>query len=495
MQLPDGARSMLQVQGAGPAVPSEAEKRMGRRPVAQKLPYGTTSVMQLVEDSQSHSVNPISGGKFISDNVTLTSLTGHPHRRCRRSDVRIPYPNTAAPVDATARTGLHYGPPSFHALRLPLQGSWQVHQLIDTAEGFFQVHRTFMLGRSFVDGFQSVVRRLFARSPQVLTDAYSVAFRLMSARHATFPSLDGDDLAIGARCLRSLMAESSSIKHPEDAAVIILLGQALLVYNTLIPSPTTQVITRGTLLSVKHWYSALVKRPYLDAVTLTPVLVDTVECLVRRDMPVVRLPTPDRCIIDRFLGVCSSLLPLLYDLCERSYQAKTNGFQEHSSPSNPDRHDTYSDIERKIRDWAPELPPCFFTTFSALEVSVMLAQARSYRLATLLVIHRLRFPLGVNDRVGQYYAGDILRELSILKTWPSDEATGLGLDFPLLVATLEMPGPGMDIYKAFEPLRFRQQHSEMILDFIRFVTAARDTGYTGLWFDLLQDQLQGVTIT
>ncbi|OBT65666.1 hypothetical protein VE03_05520 [Pseudogymnoascus sp. 23342-1-I1] len=260
------------------------------------------------------------------------------------------------------------------------------------------------------------------------------------------------------------MDESSSISHLEDAAVVLLLGQALLVYNTLIASPATQVITRGTLLSVKHWYPALVKQPYLDAVTLTPVLMDTIECLVRREVP-------------------------------RSYESKTNGLVRYTSSWDSGEDDTYSEVERRIRDWSPNLAPRFFTMYSALEVSVMLAQARSYRIAALLIVHRLRFPFGTEDLVAQRYADDILRELSILKAWPHDAATGLDLDFPLLVATLELPSLGLDIYIAFEPFRFRRQHSDVILDFIRFVTAARENGYNGLWFDLVHGRLHGVTLT
>ncbi|KAI0126179.1 hypothetical protein BJ170DRAFT_583546 [Xylariales sp. AK1849] len=470
-------------------------KRMGRRPVAQQLPYGATSVMHLVRGEQNDAVHPITGDQVVCDDVKYANPAKRLRRRSSRPDPRLPCPNTPVRHDATTWAGSLCNPPSFRTLRPPLRSSWQVNHVLETTEGFFEGHRTFVLGRSFVDDFQSTVRRLFARSPQILADAYSVALKLMGSRHATSPGLDGHDLTIGAHCLQRLIDGSSSITHPEDAAVIVLLGQALLVYNTLIPSPTTQVITRGTLLSVKHWYPALIKRPYLDAVTLTPVLMDTIECLIRREMPVIQLLAPDRCIVDRFLGVCASLLPLLYELCEQSYQAKTNGIMEKVSPWDPVEDSPYTEIKRKIRDWAPELPSCFFTTYSALEVSIMLAQARSYRIAALLVIHRLRFPLGIEDLVAQRYADDILREISILKAWPSDAATGLGLDFPLLVATLELPGLGSDIYKAFEPLRFRRQHSDEILDFIKFVTKARENGYCGLWFDLVHNRLRGITMT
>jgi hypothetical protein len=465
---------------------------MGRRPAAQQFPYGTSSVMQLASENQDCAVPAIAGDQMLCEKINYV-LPATSFRR--RVNPQLPRRKTPVLPDATAWTDLLYSPPCFRTLKPPLRSSWQVSHLLETADGFFEVHRSFMLGRSFVDDFQSVVRRLFARSPQVLADAYFVALKLMDSRRAVSSSVDVHDLTIGSRCLQRLMDGSSHITHLEDAAVIILLGQALLVYNTLIPSRATHVITRGTLLSVKHWYPALIQQPYLDAVTLTPVFLDTIECLVRREIPVIQLPTLDRCIVDRCLGVCASLLPLIYELCERSYQARANRIVERASPWNSIEDDIYSEIERKIQNWTPELPSSVLTTFSTFEISVILAQARSYRIASLLVIHRLRFPLGIEDLVAQRHADNILRELSGLKAWPLDAATGLCVDFPLLVATLELPGPGSDIYKAFEPFRFRRQHSEEMLDFIKFVTGARENGYNRLWFDLVHNRLHGVTIS
>ncbi|KAK6220595.1 hypothetical protein LQW54_002040 [Pestalotiopsis sp. IQ-011] len=216
-----------------------------------------------------------------------------------------------------------FSPPNFRTLRPPVRSSKQVNYVLESADGFFAAHRPFMLGRSFLPEFHSVVRRLFARSPQILADAYAVALNLLSSRHAASRKLDEQYLAIGALCLHRLMGGPSSITRVEDAAVLLLLGQALLVYNTLIPSPDTHIITRGTLLSVRHWYPALIRRSELNAVTMTPVLMDTIECLIRREVPVIQVPPPDHCVADRFVGLCSSLLPLLYELCIQSHQAKT----------------------------------------------------------------------------------------------------------------------------------------------------------------------------
>ncbi|KAH9893807.1 hypothetical protein F4778DRAFT_772545 [Xylariomycetidae sp. FL2044] len=473
-----GRRECLRCMALGEPCRSRLRKRMGRRPTAHKLPYGNTSVISLVSFSASASAST----SPPPQDLPVAAKRRQNPARSRRPSRSVPRP-------------------ALVLLRSPSSSHWQIGGVLGTAEGFFAVHRSFMLGRSFATAFQAAVRLLFARSPQLLTDVYTIAMKLLRARHAVRPRVDGHDLAIGTRCVQRLMdASSACIADAEDAAVTVLLGQALLVYNMLAPMPATQVIMRGTLLCVRRWFPSLLGRPELDSVTLTPVLIDTVECLLRRDLPVIRLPFFfDRCIVDRCMGVCLSLFPLLYDLCERSYQAKVSGCERPSAGSLDEAvaegDDFYSDIERRVRDWTPDLPPAFFTMYPAVETSFMLAQARSYQLATLLVIHRLRFPLGIQDGVVRAYAEDILEEVSILKTWPPDAPTGLGLDFPLLVATLELPETGTAIYRAFEPLRFRKQHSRQILDFIQFVTTARESGYNGLWFDLVENKLHGVTVT
>jgi hypothetical protein len=472
---------------------------MGRRPLARQLPHGLTSVMLLVNSDHDVGLNTTDESQSTAHCGAVGSakaLAGSPHGPSERLHQRLPYPNATALLDVTGRSDL-FCPPNFRTLQPPLRSTPQVNYMLESAQGFFNVHRTFMLGKAFLPEFHSVVRRLFARSPQVLVDAYTVAMSLLASRHAASGRLDEHDLAIGTHCLQRLMGSSSYIASAEDAAAVLLLGQAMHVYNALILTPDSQTITRGTLLSVQRWYPALIERPDLDVITLTPVLLDTVECLIRRKVPVIRVPPVTRCIVDRCAGLSSSFLPLLYELCERSYQAKLKATAPlvHTELLPSSDEDPYHDIECKIRTWQPQLPPDFFITYSAFDASVILAQARCYRLAALLVIHRLRYSLGTEDVVAQEYAAEILADLSILKAWPSDATTGLALDFPLLVSTLELPSQGIEIYKAFELFRFRRQDSAELLGFVHHVTTQRQNGFQGLWFDLVENRLLGVTLT
>ncbi len=87
------------------------------------------------------------------------------------------------------------------------------------------------------------------------------------------------------------------------------------------------------------------------------------------------------------------------------------------------------------------------------------------------------------------YADSILNDLSCMRTWPRGGATGLGLDFPLLVAMLEIPDRGEEMFRDLDKLRFRQ-HSKESLEFVRSVRTAYESGYGGLWFDLVSEHLE-----
>ncbi|KAH7127869.1 hypothetical protein B0J13DRAFT_564641 [Dactylonectria estremocensis] len=431
---------------------SRRNKRMGRPPAPGRASYGSYGVLDVNSGVQTCD-DEFGGALFI------------------RAEQHLASPCT-------------FGLPTSHYGR--------VSNMLETTEGFLDAHRYFMLGKSFAEDFQAAVRLLFSHSPQILMNAYAAALELIPYRKMQIRTMNGLDFTAGVQCLQYLTSMSLSPLTAEDAASILMIGQIMLVYDNLIQNKSTHTITRGSLLRVKEWYPALIERPDLDSITLAPVLVDTVECLFRREVPVVRLPVTDRCIVDRMVGVCSSLLPFLYDLCECSWRCKMHtvtpmGFMGENDP--------YLQIERRIYAWSPQLPPDFDSKYTTRETASMLAQASLYRTAALLIIHRLRFPLGVEDNAASVYAENIFSELRLLATWPPEEL-GFGLDFPLTVAMMEMPGPGEELFNAFQPMRFRQSNggSVEIMNFIKSITTMRDMGYRGPWFDFVGDGLRGMIL-
>jgi hypothetical protein len=456
------------------------KKRMGRKPVVANSPYGNYSIISLETTICPRDKRPAS--VRLSRYLSAVGLHTLP-------DTQVTVAKTPSMLCGDSRFPSQ---PDAHILGCYPHRE-HVAKILANKADFFAANRRFITGSSFSEDFRACALVVFARSSQILVDAYHALLELMSERQSQRTNLEGLDLTVGLQSLREFTELSKFVASAGDAAVVIMLGQILLAYNAIMPlGSSTHTITRSTLWSTKDWYPVMIQEPRWDAIIFAPIFVDTIDCLIRRIVPVIRLPTTERCIVDRLCGVCTSLLPLLYDLCQRSSEARTTatstGLVDQTDPSTCD---PYKQIEEQITAWSPTLPPDFYANFTAREVDVMSAQAQSYQTAILLVIHRLRHPLGVEDAIGHRYATAILEQLSPLRTWPSDGATGLALDFPLLMAMVELPLEAGDLFRAFEPLRYRRRQSEDMVDFIETVNRARQSGFVGLWFELVQDGFRG----
>ncbi|PSN62733.1 hypothetical protein BS50DRAFT_560462 [Corynespora cassiicola Philippines] len=426
-------------------------KRMGRKPSTKPFPHGNHAIIQFSTKPRQRKVN--------SGHIGQPSISN-----------RLSH-HTFSPVT-------HISP--------------HLCKILSSREGFFNTHRHFMLGPSFADEFQATILQLFRHSSQILSEAYHAILELLFVDRERKVSNELSSIRLGTRSLQSFLSLVSSTATIENAATILMHGQIMLAFNAALPlGSTTRVITRGTLWPVRALYREMHRIQHLDSVIIPPVLVDTIDSLIRREMPVVRLPTSQRCVVDRFSGICSSLLPLLYDLCECSYHDIAVSSAKHDGGAGVNEYNPYCGIEHRIKTWRPLYPPDFLNKFSTLEITAMQAQANSYKNAALLIIHRLRFPLGVEDGAAHDYAEAILKELSPLTGWPCTGATGLGLDFPLFIAMIEIPGWGEKVFRAFEPLRYRKRQAKDMLEFLRVIQKSRLIGYTGLWFDLVEDSFQG----
>lgn len=101
-------------------------------------------------------------------------------------------------------------------------------------------------------------------------------------------------------------------------------------------------------------------------------------------------------------------------------------------------NDNYSEIEQRLRQWEPSCPTALFSKYSHIEVSAMIMQARVYRIAGLLLIHRLRYPLGVEDEEGSRLAMIIVAELSCFVQWAPQEVKDMAVCLPLFLAMIEV---------------------------------------------------------
>jgi hypothetical protein len=147
------------------------------------------------------------------------------------------------------------------------------------------------------------------------------------------------------------------------------------------------------------------------------------------------------------------------------------------------------DIEDDIRRWRAQTPPQLFEKYGQHAVLAMVTQANVYRLAGLLVIHRLRYPLGVEDEEAQKFANNIFAELAFFAKSASKEASALPVVFPLTVAMFEVEGPGEDLLDRLASFTVQSVSATRLQDFVRIVRHSKLSHFKGVWFDLVDTHL------
>ncbi|KAI8218451.1 hypothetical protein K4K54_010350 [Colletotrichum sp. SAR 10_86] len=150
-----------------------------------------------------------------------------------------------------------------------------VHRVLTDQQTFYNYHRHCMIGPSFSDSFRGAITVVFARSGGVLLDAYLAALALWDVQHNRMKTLDEVNPREGSNCLKQLQA--AAIVDAHDAAAVIMLGQVLVVYHIILLGTSAHAILRQSLLLVKDWLPSLLSQPCLHPITVTSILVDTVE--------------------------------------------------------------------------------------------------------------------------------------------------------------------------------------------------------------------------
>lgn len=224
-----------------------------------------------------------------------------------------------------------------------------------------------------------------------------------------------------ARAVQSLreMADATSIGAPGLVAMLAL-GLGIVTFDLFETGVYAHSICRNTLtLADRHLRLSGAYPGQEAAITgdlganLVPlVIMDTYNCLVRRQVPVIRLQLGDAETVDKYIGVCWPLLPHLYDICCLSHRLSS------LSPATPGGQlgtDLRLDIGRELNavetavfSWRASIPPGTLGSSSAREIEILEIQAEVYRRAILLIIHRLRHPLGSEDETAREWSGAIL---------------------------------------------------------------------------------------
>jgi hypothetical protein len=352
-------------------------------------------------------------------------------------------------------------------------------------QGFYSTYDFFMLGPTFVSRYRTALRQSYICSPVLLRDIYDAMFNAckrarVDSGAATF---DASELAPGARSLWKL--RTARIGGPQDALAMMALGQTLAAFDYLTICLGPSLILRYALWAIKPWYEELSVDATFDPLTIGPIFWDTVSCLLRRELPILRFCPQDHHMVHHLAGLCTTLLPIFYDLCVVSNKLKGQS----PAPSSPDGRARIQRIEQRLLSWKAKAPRNFSVTFSRQEILAMKAQARMYRSAGLLIAHRTLNPFGTGDDLASSYAHAILFEFTkYQKAMKPDPGARLhNVAFPVLVASLEIPDIAQDVWDGITSLTVAPLCFAKMQALLACVWAERRAGSTSFMLDLVDD--------
>jgi hypothetical protein len=339
----------------------------------------------------------------------------------------------------------------------------------------------YVISPSFEDAEQRSFAAPLPAALPVLKDAYlAYAGVLKSFRPGSATEADVNTNLRHASAAMVIL-RAFSVANSEDAALCLTLGitLALFVYAAV-----------GVGISDICHYCLSSTRPFIETAALDPeaeprmiflVLLETMDCLVHRRKPTLRIQSraPDR--VDRHLGLCLPLLPYYYDLCVIS----------HSLANATDAgliirlQHQLNGIQALIDKWQPSQPEHFIHQFGSAEVIHLLAQARVYRLAALLLAHRLRHVFGQEDSQADVWSHEVMMELELARRITKQSIRFVTL--PFIVAAIEIRDPVTRIRAIQNVDEYVDQFMPVVQKvtkvFLSRVWHERDTQTTSSWFD------------
>jgi hypothetical protein len=315
----------------------------------------------------------------------------------------------------------------------------------------------------------------------VLKDAYlAYAAVLKSLPPGCAPEVDeGSSLRHTTSAMAAL--RNLPITNSADAELCLTLGFALAlsVYATI-----------GVGVSDICHHCLSITRPFVEAAAVDPeteprisflVLLETMECIVHRRKPTLRIQSRVPRSVDRHLGLCLTLLPYYYDICVISHSLI------HSTDGRLGAllQQQLKDIQTQVDEWQPSHPKEFLHEFSTAEVVQLLAQAKAFRLGALLMTHRLQHRFGQEDSQADIWSREVMMDLELAQRISNQPVRFVTL--PFIIAAVEVRDPA-EREKAFRNVdRYVDQFTPVVQKatkiFLSRIWHERDLHTNFSWLD------------
>ncbi|OAL49789.1 hypothetical protein IQ07DRAFT_631794 [Pyrenochaeta sp. DS3sAY3a] len=376
-------------------------------------------------------------------------------------------PNSTTAQEMALKLLLFSPSPETH-LSMPLCPTDDV--LLESMLDRDQFLQYFTLGQGFTENFRSLGYTRFCESKEFIHEgslACAGAVFHARAKSTGFQDTHFARSAVGLRKLRGATVTKSEV------APCLTLGMSLATFELITSGKYVHSITRFTLSLVHPLYSFICGDPGLHSQALSLIFMDTLECLLRRRIPIIRYKECEVSVVDRLVGLCAPLLPIIHDICYYAYmmnESQMKGTQE-LHLAELDR------LVEMVTNWEPRpFPAEMAARLSAQEKIHLLSHARAFKKAITLVIHRLKYPFGVEDSKANMLSTEIFAEFGIdlCQETGNERKTMPQTMVPWMIAAFEVTHPER---------RYRLLHMELPTsrEILRLPAARMKDTVQGVW--------------
>ena len=325
--------------------------------------------------------------------------------------------------------------------------------------------------------------RLRSAVPE-LKDAFVACAVIMACHQKLLVSQTAIDLcarkaAVGVASLRMIQ-----VKRREDVTICLVLGMVITTYSLFVANGESQGICACALGLIRPWYRSSNVLFEADEYSYLICLMYTemIECVLKSERPTLRYGEFGKYTtwVDRYMGLSPPILAFLYDICELSSSLRATRDLESKVT-----WDRINEIEANVRRWKPLTPADFPERFTHIEVIQIMTQIKSLRQATLLLLHRLRYPYGIQDDKGLALSDSILLECNLaLQHIPR---VPMGMDIAFVIACFE---PREEWHQTetlgtvAETLKFSEGFHQRIQGMLQTVWRAKAMRDNIYWFDI-----------
>lgn len=333
----------------------------------------------------------------------------------------------------------------------------------------------YLIGPSFRDRhLQSFVDHLNAEMPHV-KDAFIACASHLTDNESLQQVAQGQSIGYRRAAAAIASLRVSSIHSDTDLSMMLIMGVAISTFTLHHSSclPVCKYIL-GLVNCMYEKDQLLLERLSGDGAAFFLCLLGTEieECVISCQLPTIRInPGTFDQLVDRFTGVSAPIFTHFYDICQVAQQFRSMRREEYLciDAALEERRCSLRAILEECRPTVSEIH--LAENFTPREVTTMIAQHKVLRLSALIILHRLRYPYGTEDRVPLAMANGILGELDTIM-----ELTGRAVpfaDLPHLVACFELKGHA--------ERRDALEKSQRLINFSQYCRTEQQASLVAFW--------------